>query len=105
MMAYPDAGGGIMFSTTLRLADELAVFLQEAARARSQSVNAYLTCILEERRAEERRRKLAMDWTAYAADASAQDVDYAVEAQAEIVAEPQVPFEAAPGPRRAGRKP
>jgi len=94
-----------MFSTTLRLADELAVFLQEAARARSQSVNAYLTCILEERRAEERRRKLAMDWTAYAADASAQDVDYAVEAQAEIVAEPQVPFEAAPGPRRAGRKP
>ena len=94
-----------MFSTTLRLADELAVFLQEAARARSQIVNAYLTSILEERRAEERRRKLAMDWTAYAADASAQDVDYAVEAQAEIVAEPQVPFEAAPGPRRAGRKP
>ena len=94
-----------MFSTTLRLADELAVFLQEAAKARSQSVNAYLTGLLEERRAEDRRRRLAMDWAAYAADPSAQDVDYALEAQAELVAEPRVAFGAAPGPRRAGRKP
>jgi len=81
-----------MFSTTLRIADELGAFLQEAAREQSLSVNAYLTRLLEERRAETRRQRLAKDWADYAADPAAQEVEYALPAQADIAAEPQDPY-------------
>jgi hypothetical protein len=82
------AQGGIMFTTTLRLTDDLALFLQETARGASLSVNAFLAQLLEKERAEARRRRLAEDWAAYAADEAAQDVDYALAAQGEILAEP-----------------
>jgi len=81
-----------MFSTTLRIPDPLASFLQEEAKAHNLSVNAYLTRLLEADREEGRRRRLAQDWVAYAADLSDQDVAYALPAQAAIAAEPYVPF-------------
>jgi hypothetical protein len=86
-----------MFSTTLRITDELAAFLQQAAQAEAMSVNAFLARLLERERRAERMHRLAKDWAAYAADGDAQDVEYAFSAQAEVAAEEPVPY-------RAGRK-
>jgi len=36
-----------MFSTTLRIPDDLAAFLQQAAKAEAMSVNAFLADLLE----------------------------------------------------------
>ena len=80
-----------MFTTTLRIPDALASYLQEAAAEASLSVHAFLTQVLERERAVARKRRLARDWTAYAADSArdpAQAVAYAFAAQAELVAEP-----------------
>ena len=91
-----------MFTTTLRIPDELAAFLQETAKDSSMSVNAFLAQLLEKERAEARRRRLANDWAAYAADEAAQDVSYAFAAQAECVAEPPgVPYGVVKPPRKA----
>ena len=91
-----------MISTTLRLPDDLAAFLQQDARSQDLSVNAYLTRLLEERRLEAGRRRLAADWAAYAAEPGAQDVEYAAPAQADLAAEPEVPYRTTParGKRR-----
>jgi len=83
-----------MFSTTLRITDDLAAFLRQAAEAEALSVNAYLAKLLERERQAERKRRLARDWAAYAADGSAQDVEYALGAQAELAAEDPVPYRA-----------
>ncbi len=83
-----------MFTTTLRLPDDLAAFLQEAARSQGLSVNAYLARLVEHRREEDRRGRLARDWTLYAQDTAAQDVDYALEAQRSLAAETPQPYRA-----------
>ena len=93
-----------MLSTTLRINDELGAFLQEAARDQDLSVNAFLIQLLEEKRAEARRRRLAEDWAAYAADPAAQDVAYAWPAQAGLVAEPDHPFGGGRVRKPAGKK-
>lgn len=93
-----------MFSTTLRIPDELAAFLQEAARAQSLSVNAYLTRLVEERREEDRSHRLARDWAAYASDPAAQDVDYAAPAQADSAAERSMPYGAASRRKTSGKR-
>ena len=41
-----------------------------------------------------RQRRLARDWAAYAAEGSAQDVEYALGAQADLAAEASVPYRA-----------
>ena len=92
-----------MFSTTLRIPEDLAAFLQKAAKAESLSVNAFLAGLLERERQNARRQRLAMDWAAYAADGDAQDVAYAFAAQAEIAAEADIPFRVEPKPRRKGK--
>lgn len=89
-----------MFSTTLRIPDDLAVFLQQAAKAEAMSVNAFLAGLLERERENARKQRLARDWAAYAADGDAQDVDYARAAQAEVAAEEAHPYLAAPKPGR-----
>ena len=89
-----------MFSTTLRIPDDLAVFLQQAARADAVSVNAFLAGLLERERRAARKRQLAKDWEAYAAEGNAQDVEWALPAQAEIAAEEPIPYRT--GPRPAG---
>jgi len=81
-----------MFSTTFRIPDELAGFLQEAAKAEAMSVNAYLARLLERERQAARRRQLARDWEALGAEAGSQEVEYALEAQAEIAAERASPY-------------
>ncbi len=78
-----------MFSTTLRLDDDLGRFLREAAEAHAVSVNGWLVELLRREQAAAARRKLAADWAAYGKDADAQDVTYAFEAQAELAAEPR----------------
>lgn len=83
-----------MFSTTLRLPDDLAAFLQDAARSQGLSVNAYLARLLEGRREEDRRSRLARDWAIYAGDAAAQNVEYALEPQVSLVAETPLPYRA-----------
>ena len=93
-----------MFSTTLRIGDDLAAFLQQAARAEALSVNAYLAGLLERERQAARLRRLARDWEAYAADGDAQDVDYAFEAQAGVAAEEVTPCLAERGPGRKGKR-
>jgi len=97
-----------MFTTTLRLPDDLARFLQETAKGASLSVNAFVAQLLEKEQAETRRRRLARDWAEYAADGEGQDVSYALAAQGELVAEPpaapyRVDGETVPA-ARAGRK-
>lgn len=92
-----------MFSTTLRIPDELGAFLQEAAQRHSQSVNAYVTNLLAELQAAERRCRLAADWAAYAAETTAQDVEYAAPAQAELAAERGIPYQA-PSRRKRGKQ-
>jgi len=96
-----------MYTTTLRLSDELARYLQETAQGASMSVNAFLSQLLEKERAEARRQRLTRDWAEYAADGTGQDVEYALPAQGELVAEPPVqPYRAEGGAARAPtRKP
>lgn len=77
-----------MFSTTLRLDDDLGRFLREAAEAHAMSVNGWVAEVLRREQVATARRKLAADWTAYGKDDEAQDVAYAFEAQAEVAAEP-----------------
>ena len=93
-----------MFSTTLRITDDLAVFLQQAAQAEAMSVNAFLTRLLERESRAERLRRLARDWEAYAADGEAQDVEYAFTAQAGAAAEEVVPHRAERGPGGQGKR-
>ena len=76
-----------MFSTTHRLDDDLGRFLREVAEAQSMSVNGWLAELLRRERADAARRKLVADWTAYGKDVEAQDVAYALPAQAEVAAE------------------
>ncbi len=76
-----------MFSTTLRLDDDLASFLRVAAEAEDQSVNGWLVELLRREQVAMARRKLATDWVAYAKDAEAQNVAYAFRAQAEVAVE------------------
>ncbi|MDR3670964.1 MAG: hypothetical protein P4L36_08970 [Holophaga sp.] len=97
-MAYLDGRDGIMFSTTLRITDDLAAFLQHEAQAEALSVNAFLSRLLERERQAARLRRLAKDWETYAADGDAQDVEYARAAQMELAAEEPVPYRAEPGP-------
>jgi hypothetical protein len=85
MMAKDDG----MFSTTLRLDDDLGRFLREAAEAQAVSVNGWLAELLRREQAAAARRKLAADWEAYGKDVEAQDVAYAFTAQAEAAAEPR----------------
>ena len=86
-----------MFSTTLRIDESLGHFLQEAARRSALSVNAFLAELLRREQEATARKRLAHDWRAYAQDAKAQDVDYALAAQAQVVAEPK--------PKAYGAKP
>ena len=78
-----------MPSTTLRLDEDLARFLQEEARAQDMSVNALLVDLVRQARELRARRRLAEDWAAYAQDAEAQDVAYAFPAQSGLAAEPK----------------
>ena len=78
-----------MFSTTLRLDDDLGRFLREVAGAHAMSVNGWLVELLRREQAAAARRKLAADWAAYGKDPEAQDVAYAFSAQAEVAAEPK----------------
>lgn len=77
-----------MFSTTLRLDDDLGRFLREVAEAQAMSVNGWLAELVRREQALAARRKLAADWEAYGQDAGAQDATYAFAAQAEVAAEP-----------------
>ncbi|WP_243294179.1 hypothetical protein [Geothrix mesophila] len=78
-----------MFSTTLRLDDDLGRFLREAAEVHGMSVNGWLAELLRREQAAAARRRLAADWAAYGKDAEAQDVAYAFGAQTEVAAEPR----------------
>ncbi len=78
-----------MFSTTLRLDDDLGRFLREAADAQALSVNGWLAELVRREQVTAARRKLAADWAAYGQDTEAQDVTYAFVAQAEVAAEPK----------------
>ena len=89
-----------MFATTLRIDDSLGAFLQAAARQCDQSVNAFLADLLRREQEAARRERLASDWGAFAQDAAAQDVAYALPAQAEMVAEPARRSYRAPRRRR-----
>jgi predicted transcriptional regulator len=91
-MAYHDGEVAIMFSTTLRIADDIATFLQQAAKEEGMSVNAYLARLLERERLAARKRRLAADWAAYAADQEAQDVEFALDGQADVAAERTIPY-------------
>jgi hypothetical protein len=92
-----------MFSTTLRIPDDLAVFLQQAAKAEAMSVNAFLAGLLERERQRARKARFAKDWADYAADGDAQDVEYAFAVQAKIAAEEAYPYRAEPKPGRKGK--
>ena len=78
-----------MFSTTLRLDDDLGHFLREVAEAHAMSVNGWVVELLRREQVAAARRKLAADWVAYGKDGEAQSVAYAFEAQAEVAAEPR----------------
>lgn len=106
MVAYTDAEEAIMLSTTLRLPDDLAGFLEAQAKAEAISINAWVTRVLEAERERLRKQQLARDWAAYAADATLQDVAYALPAQGEVAAESSVPHRPgrpAPARRRGGK--
>ena len=77
-----------MFSTTLRLDDDLGRFLRAAAEAHAMSVNGWVAELLRREQVAMARQKVAADWAAYGKDEEAQDVAYAFEAQAEVAAEP-----------------
>jgi hypothetical protein len=90
-----------MYSTTLRLDEDLTRFLQEEARSREMSVNALLAELVRQAQAARARRHLARDWAAYAQDAEAQDVAYALPAQADAAAEPKTkPYRAPKSPKK-----
>lgn len=89
-----------MFATTLRIDDPLGDFLQEAARQCNLSVNAFLAELIRREQEAARLRRLAEDWAGYAQDESAQDVSYALAAQAEIAAKPARETYRAPKRRR-----
>ncbi len=78
-----------MFSTTLRLEDDLGRFLREVADSQAMSVNGWVAELLRREQAAAARRKLAADWAAYGKDVEAQDVSYAFKAQAEVAAAPE----------------
>ena len=80
-----------MFSTTLRIEEDLGDWLRLAARQRALSVNAFLAELIRHEQAQAARRRLASDWGTYALEAEAQDVDYALQAQSDVVAEPKAP--------------
>lgn len=79
-----------MFSTTLRLQDELGSFLQSVAKAHSLSVNAFLTQLLEREQQERHRQRLAQDWATYGQEE--QEMEYALDAQSEVLAERPEPY-------------
>ena len=66
-------------------------------------MNAYLAGLLERERQAARQRRLAADWAAYAAEQGAQDVEYALGAQAEVAAEGTVAIRRATG-RKGGSR-
>ena len=78
-----------MFSTTLRLDDDLGHFLRAVAEAHAMSVNGWMAELLRREQVAAAGRKLAADWVAYGKDGEAQSVAYAFEAQAEVAAEPR----------------
>ena len=78
-----------MFSTTLRLDDDLGHFLRQVAEAQAMSVNGWLAEMVRREQVAVARRRLASDWATYAQDGEAQEVEYAFAAQAQAVAEPQ----------------
>ena len=91
-----------MFSTTLRIDENLGHFLQEAARRSALSVNAFLAELLRREQEATARKRLAHDWRAYAQDSDAEDVSYALAAQAQVVAEPPPrAYKAKPSPKAA----
>lgn len=77
-----------MFSTTLRINENLGHFLQEAARRSALSVNAFLAELIRREQEAAARKRLSKDWASYAQDPETQDVDYAFAAQAQLVSEP-----------------
>ena len=88
-----------MFSTTIRIDESLGQFLQEAARRSALSVNAFLAELIRREKEAAARKRLAQDWKAYAQDTEAQDVNYALSAQAQVVAEPRrKDYKAKPAP-------
>lgn len=90
-----------MFATTLRIEDDLGRFLQESAQRRALSVNAYLAELVRQDRLEAVRSGWTDDWAAYAQEDAAQDVAYALAAQADVAAErPARPYR-----NTKGRKP
>ncbi len=93
-----------MFSTTLRINEDLGHFLQEAAQRSALSVNAFLAELLRREREATARKRLAADWAAYAQDRQAQDVDYAFNAQAQVVAEPKQKAYKSKSPSKAPSK-
>ena len=95
-----------MYSTTLRLDDDLARFLQQEAQARELSVNALLADLIHQAKEARARMRLAQDWAAYAQDDAAQDVAYALPAQSQAVIETAAKTAAEPRakPYRAPRR-
>lgn len=96
-----------MYSTTLRLEDDLAGFLQDEAQHLSISVNALLADLVRQARETRARQRLAKDWAAYARDDEAQSVAYAFAAQSQAVeaAEPKAkPYRASTKPRTTPKK-
>lgn len=92
-----------MFSTTLRIEESLGIWLQAAARQRALSVNAFLAELIRREQALAAQRRLASDWAAFARDPEAQDVEYALRAQADLAAEPTRPKAKANPRARRGR--
>jgi hypothetical protein len=98
-----------MFSTTLRIDDDLGRYLAEVAKSQALSVNAFLAQLLERERREAHRRRLAKDWAVYGQEG--EDVDYALAAQLEAVAEKsrayvtKKPVTGMPVAKKATRKP
>ena len=91
-----------MFSTTIRIDESLGRFLQEAARRSALSVNSFLAELIRREQEAAARKRLAQDWKAYAQDTEAQDVSYALSAQAQVVAEPRrKAYKAKPTPKAA----
>ena len=75
-----------MIRTTLRIPEDLAAFLRQAARAEAVSVNLFLMRLLERERRAAHMRQLARDWEAYAAEGGqAQDVEWALAGMREIL--------------------
>ena len=78
-----------MFTTTLRLDDDLGRFLREAAEAQGLSVNGWLVELLRREQVAAARLRLAADWAAYAQADEPQEVDYAWPALTEAAEVPR----------------